>query len=328
MKAFKNCSIVALVVGCILVSTQALAVDLKFATLAPQGTSLYKKLQEAGGEIKAKTGGRVSFTIFGGGTAGDEKDFVRKMNFGELQGAALTGVGLGLIDPQIRVLELPFLFKDTATVDKTYAAMRDYFNSAFDKKGFVLLGWAEVGFVNIFSNKAIKKKEDLKGTKMWMWTGDPLAEEMYKALNVTPVPLAVTDVLTSLQTGMIDGAYAPPLGAIAFQWHTKTKFVTDINLVNGTGALIVSKKEWGKVSTADQAAVKAILDAKAKDLTVQSRKENAESRSALQASGLQIVTPDPAAVTELREIGLSVQKALVGRLYSQELLDKVLALAQ
>jgi TRAP-type C4-dicarboxylate transport system substrate-binding protein len=127
---------------------------------------------------------------------------------------------------------------------------------------------------------------------------------------------------------MIDGAYAPPLGAIAFQWHTKTKFVTDINLVNGTGALIVSKKEWGKIGASDQAAVKSILDAKAKDLTVQSRKENAESRSALQSSGLQIVTPDPAAVAELQEIGLGVQKALVGRLYSQELLDKVLALAK
>lgn len=320
--------LVTLVFGCAVISTSAQAIELKFATLAPQGTSLYKTLQAAGEEIKTKTSGRVTITIFGGGTAGDEKDFVRKMNFGELQGAALTGVGLGIINSEIRVLELPFLFKDQASVDKTYAAMKSYFVDSFAKKGFVMLGWAEVGFVNIFSNKPVKKMADLKGVKMWMWAGDPLAEEMYKALGVTPVPLAITDVLTSLQTGMIDGAYAPPLGAIAFQWQTKTKFVTDINLVNGTGALVVAKKDWDKISGADQTAVRAILDAKSQMLTASSRKENNESKAALQAAGLQVLIPAPADIEELRKVGDTVQKALVGKLYSQQLLDKVLALAK
>lgn len=321
-------TLATLALGLTFSATAVNATELKFATLAPQGTSLYKALQQAGEEIKTKTGGRVTFTIFGGGTAGDEKDFVRKMNFGELQGAALTGVGLGIINPEVRVLELPFLFKDQASVDRTYAALKPYFADSFLKKGFVMLGWAEVGFVNIFSNKPIKKQADLKGVKMWMWAGDPLAEEMYKALGVTPVPLAITDVLTSLQTGMIDGAYAPPLGAIAFQWQTKTKFVTDINLVNGTGALVISKKEWDKISAADQAAVKAVLDAKSVQLTASSRKENAESKSALQAAGLQVIVPAQADVDELRKLGEQVQKNLVGKLYSQQLLDKVLSLAK
>lgn len=327
MRIMKKLASAALLVGLVMGST-AQATDLKFATLAPQGTTLHKQLQQAADEIKAKTAGRVTMTIFAGGTAGDEKDFVRKMNFGELQGAALTGVGLGLINSEIRVLELPFLLKNTAMADKVYVAMRPYFEKSFDAKGFVLLGWAEVGFVNIFSNKPIKNKADLQGTKMWMWAGDPLAESMYKALGVTPVPLALTDVLTSLQTGMIDGAYAPPLGAIAFQWHTKTKFVTDVNLVNATGALVVSKKEWAKISGADQVTIKGILEAKAKALVAQTRVENAQSKEALKSAGLQVVTLDAAALAELEAAAQSVQKDLVGKLYPQALLDKVLALAK
>lgn len=301
------------------------AVELKIATLAPQGTSLYKGLEAAANDINTKTGGKVTVKIFGGGVQGDEKDVVRKIRYGQLDGAALTGVGLGLIDPQIRVLELPFLFKDSAQVDKVYSGMKDYFVKAFDSKGFILMGWAEVGFVKIFSNKSITKRSDLDGMKMWMWEGDPLAESMYKAMGVTPVPLAITDVLTSLQTHLVDAAYAPELGALAFQWQTKTKFMTDVNFVNGTGAIILSKAAWDKVGGSKAVVQQIINDASAK-LVVQSRQDNMTSKQAIQSAGLKIVNLEPAAATELQDIGKEVRNDLVGKLYSQELLDRVLSL--
>lgn len=302
------------------------AVELKIATLAPQGTTLYKGLDDAAKEITAKTGGAVTVKIFAGGVQGDEKDVVRKMRYGQLDGAALTGVGLGLIDPQIRVLELPFLFQNEGEVDKVYASMEGYFAKQFEAKDFVLMGWAEVGFVKIFSNKPIQKKADLKGMKMWMWEGDPLAESMYRAMGVTPVPLAITDVLTSLQTNLIDAAYAPELGAIAFQWHTKTKFMTDVNLVNGTGGILFTKAAWAKVSAKDQAIIKSIVQQRAKDLVQSTRRDNAASKAAVQGAGIKIVTLDAAAVTELQTIGKQVREELVGKLYSKQLLDQVLAL--
>ncbi len=307
------------------VVSTAQAVELKLATLAPQGTSMYNSFESLAKNVKAKTGGRVSIKIFGGGVQGDEKDVVRKMRYGQLDGAALTGVGLGLIDPQIRVLEIPFLFKNTAEVDKVYSSMFPYFASAFNKKGFVLLGWAEVGFVKIFANKPIRKKSDLKGMKMWMWEGDPLAKAMYDAMGVTPVPLAITDVLTSLQTKLIDAAYAPEFGAIGFQWHTKTKYMTDVNLVNGTGGIIFTKKAWAKIGGGDKAAIKKLIAVEAKKLIAQTRSDNLESKTAVQQSGVQVVNLDSKAYEELRAIGDEVREKLVGKLYSRSLLDMVLS---
>lgn len=309
-----------------LASTAARAAELKIATLAPQGTTMFNALQTAANDITAKTGGKVTVKIFGGGVQGDEKDVVRKMRYGQLSGAALTGNGLGLIDPQVRVLELPFLFQNDAQVDKVYGGLKDYFAKAFDAKGFVLLGWAEMGFVNIMSNKPIAKKSDLQGMKMWMWEGDQLAEAMYKAMGVTPVPLAITDVLTSLQTNLIDAVYNTPLGAIAFQWQTKVSNLTDLNLVNGTGAILLAKADWAKLGAAEQATVRQVMDSAAQKLVAQTRADNATSKSTLQQSGVKIITPAAADVAELQKIGLDVRQQLVGKLYSQDLLNKVLAL--
>lgn len=321
-----NARKILLTLALVMTSAVANAVELKIATLAPQGTTMFNALQTALNEISAKSGGKVTVKLFGGGVQGDEKDVVRKMRYGQLSGAALTGNGLGLIDPQVRVLELPFLFQNDSQVDKVYAGLKDYFTKAFDAKGFVLLGWAEMGFVNIFSNKPIAKKADLSGMKMWMWEGDQLAEAMYKAMGVTPVPLAITDVLTSLQTNLIDAVYNTPLGAIAFQWQTKVTNLTDVNLVNGTGAIVLSKADWAKLGAAEQTLVKQVMDSATKKLIQQTRADNAASKATLQQAGVKIVTPAPADVAELQKIGLDVRQQLVGKLYSQDLLNKVLAL--
>lgn len=307
-------------------ATAPAAKILKIATLAPEGTTLAKGLQAMKSEVVAKTGGKVDIQLYMGGTAGDEKDVVRKMRIGQLTGGALTGVGLGMIEPEIRVLELPFLFKNYSQADAVYSNMKGYFEQKFLDKGFVLLGWAEVGFVKIFSNKPITKKADLAGMKMWMWEGDPLAQAMYDAMKVVPVPLAITDVLTSLQTGLIDACYAPELGAIAFQWHTKVKHMIDLNLVDGTGGILVAKAEWDKLSADEQAAVKSVIDAQSKQLIAKTRSDNAQSAAVLAGAGIQVSKLDAASQAELEGIAKEVQTKLVGTLYPQTLLDKVLAL--
>lgn len=303
--------------------------EIKMATLAPQGTSLHKGLMGVRDGIKQRTEGCLDVKIYAGGTAGDEKDVVRKMRAGQLNGAALTGVGLGMIEPEIRVLELPFLFSNQTQIDKTYAEMKPYFVDKFKQKGFELLGWAEVGFVQIFCREQpIKGRKDLEGKKMWMWEGDPLAQAMYESLKVVPVPLAITDVLTSLQTGLIDCAYAPPLGAIAFQWHTKSKHVTKVDLVNGTGGLIIADTFWKTLTPAEQEAVGSVISTEAQKLTSQSRADNAQSMQVLASSGLQIAELTPESKTELQAISKEVQQKLIGKLYPETLLTRVIAIAQ
>lgn len=307
----------------LLLCQHAQAVELKLATIAPQGTTLYSELEDAAKEIQTKTNGKVTVKIFGGGVLGEDKELVGKMRFGEIDGAALTGVGLGMIEPEIRSLELPFLFETFEQVDKVYTALEPYFTQKFNDKGFQLLGWSEVGFIKIFSNKAIREKKDLSGMKMWMWEGDMLAQTMYEAMGVTPVPLSIADVLHSLQTNTIDAAYSPELAALGFQWQTATKYMTDVNLTNGTGGIILTNKAWAKLASDEKSVVKSVISSHAHALIAKTRSENQASKLALQNNGIEIVTVTPSAMTELKNIGLEVRQKLVGKLYSQDVLDKI-----
>lgn len=306
-------------------TSQADALELKVATIAPQGTTLFGSLKAAADEIKAKTGGKVTVKLYGGAVLGEDKELVGKMRYGEIDGAALTGIGLGMIEPEIRALELPFLFENTAQVDKVYTAMKPYFKGKFEGKGFILLGWSEVGFIKIFSNKPIKKRADLKGMKMWMWEGDLLAKTMYDSMGVTPVPLSIADVLSSLQTNIIDAAYAPELGAIAFQWQTATKYMTDMTFINGAGGIVLTKRAWGKMGAKERKIVSEVVTRHAQSLVQKTRKENQLSKQALQGAGIQVVTLEPKALEELRTIGNDVRQKLTGKLYSQQTLNKILA---
>ncbi len=186
------------------------AVPIKFATLAPEGSTWMQTLRAMDEELRKASGGRVHLTLYPGGVAGDEIDVLRKIRIGQLHGGAFSGVGLGAVLPAVRVLELPLLFQNPGEVDYVTATMEEKFARAFEEQGFVLLAFAEAGFVHLFSKKAIRHREDLNRVKIWTWQGDPLALAMFRAYQVAPVPLALPEVLPSLQTGLIDAFYAPP----------------------------------------------------------------------------------------------------------------------
>src|SRR5215831_17938247 len=158
--------------------------EIKLSVLAPEGSTWVKEMEAMNQELQAQRGGKLALKIYAGGVSGDEKDVLRKMRIGQVHAAAFTGVGLGSIVPSVRVLELPMLFHNYQEVDYVKSKLQPDFEKQFDTAGFVLLGWAEAGFVNIFSNKPIANKEDMKGVKMWAWEGDPLVKAMYETLGI------------------------------------------------------------------------------------------------------------------------------------------------
>lgn len=296
----------------------------KFATLAPDGSTWMKAMKKFTEEATAKTAGRVKFKIYAGGVSGDEKDVVRKIRLGQLHAGGFTGVGIGEVAPEARLLDAPFLFKNAREIDHVYKALDADFRKIFESRGYVLLGWAEVGTVNVFSNSPVTKPADLKNVKMWIWEGDPIAEATFEALHIKPIPLSIADVQTSLQTGMINGVYGSPLSVIALQWFTKMKYVFSLPLTNASGAVLLSKKAFDSLSKEDQKTMLDLGDKYFRELTLQSRKENEESVGILKKKGLVFTDPaSPAVTAELEQAGLSARQALVGKLYSKELLDKV-----
>src|SRR5215510_15295148 len=176
-------------------STSATAdpTELRIATLAPSGSPWMAVLDKAAAEIKEKTAGRVTLKYFEGGQQGDERDFVRKINLGQLDGAAVTAVGLSMIDESIRVLELPMMFESVEEFDYVADKMWPYFQKKFEAKGYKLMDRGEVGWVYFLSKTEVKSLADLKGLKLWQWGDDRLVGAVFKKLGVNGVPLGVPE---------------------------------------------------------------------------------------------------------------------------------------
>jgi len=316
--------LIAIIFSCISSFAGDKTYVIKFATVAPEGSSWMKEMRKFEKELEKISNGRLKFVIYPNGIMGSEKDMLRKMRLGQIHSATFTGVGLGEIVPEIRILEAPFFFKSKDEIDYIYNIIFKELSPKFEKKGFYLSGWAEVGFIYLFTNYPIRKIDDFKKVKMWLWKGDPLAKAAFDVLRIPAIPLEVTDVYTSLQTGLIDGVYISPYGAIALQWFTKTKYMLDYPLTNSIGAVLITKKKLNSLPE----DLREILITKTREyleeIVRRSRQENIESIKILQENGIQLVhIEDEATLKELEEKGKEIRQKLVGKLYSQELLERV-----
>ncbi len=304
---------------------QAAPVELRVATLAPAGSPWAKILQKGAKEIESKTGGRVKLLYFFSGQQGDEQDVVRKMKLGQLDGAGVSGVGLGLIKSDVRVVDLPFLFKSDKEVDHVRAKLAPDFEQQFDAAGYVLLGWADVGWVHIFSNIAINTKADLLKTKMWAWKDDPIVRALMKRIGVNGVALGVPEVMAGLQTGSIDACYGTPYLMVGLQWYTKVKFGTAVPITYSSGALVVRKDSMAKISPEDQKVVREVARAMAADMVKSIRSDNERARKVLLKGGIQFVNPQAAALADLTKEAQGSWDELAGKVYNKDLLAKVKA---
>ncbi len=296
---------------------------IKFATLAPQGSTWMKVMDDFSSEVSAKTGGEVKFKVYAGGVQGDEKDVVRKIRLGQLHGGGFTGVGLGLVAPAVRVLDAPFLFKTPYEIDGIHAAFDQELRKYFEDGGYVLLGWAEVGLVYLYTASRVEKPADLRSVKMWTWEGDPVAEAALRALEVSPIPLSITDVMTSLQTGLINGVYGSPLSVIAMQWFTKTKYMLNQPITNASGAALVSKQIFSKLKPEHQKTVLALGEKHFSKLTTLSREDNLKSIETLKKQGIEVVAPGAQSQTAFEAAGIKARQSLAGKLYTADLLDRI-----
>ena len=159
---------------------------------------------------------------------------------------------------------------------------------------------------------------------MWVWEGDPLAEATFKSFGLKPVQLPFIEVLTSLQTGLVDGVYTSPLGAIVLQWFTKVNYMMSEPMVNATGAILISKKYYDKIPEDLQIILKDRCKKYMRELVVSSRKDNKKSIETLKAKGIEVIKPTGETIKEFEKIGEEVREKLTGVLYSKEFLNEIL----
>jgi len=296
---------------------------LKIATLAPEGSMWMTLFHGWAKAMEDHSGGRLKVKFYAGGIAGDERDAVRKMRLGQINGAAVTAIGLGLIQSEVRVLELPMMVNNYDELDYIRTKLDGDFRKKFEEKGYVLLSWGDVGPVHIFSNSPIKSKADLAQTKLWAWVDDPIVRKLFEQLGANGVPLGVPDVLPSLQTGLINACYGSPLSVLALQWYTKVKYMTSMHITQAVGATVMVKKEFDKLSPDLQKIVLADSKDLQDKLLKQIREENTRSAAAIKQAGVQVVESPKEMVAQFEEQAKAIRPKLEPAVYSHEFREKV-----
>jgi TRAP-type C4-dicarboxylate transport system substrate-binding protein len=273
----------------LLTANSAMAVTFKIATIAPDGTSWMREMRKGAEEITRRTESRVKLRFYPGGVMGSDSSVLRKIRVGQLQGGAVLAVGLGSIHPDTLIYGLPFLFRSYQEVDYVRQRMDQELLAGIKDRGFICFGLAETGFAFMMSKHSIRTEADLRARKAWVPEGDRISQRAFETIKVSPVPLPLIDVLTGLQTGLIDTVGSSPVGAIALQWHTQIKYLNDAPLMYLYGALIIQRKAFEKLSAADQAVVENTLTGVIGNLNQQTRRDNERALQALKSRGVNII---------------------------------------
>lgn len=285
----------------------AQATTFKIATIAPDGTTWMKEMHNGADIIKQRTGGRVQFRFFPGGVMGNDKSVLRKIRVGQLQGGAVTAGGLMDIAPNTQIYTLPLLFRSLDEVDYVRQHMDSKILKYILGQGFVSFGLSEGGFAYLMSNRPLTSTDELKGQKVWAPEGDRISRAAFESLGISPIPLPLSDVLTGLQTGLIDTVATSYTGAIALQWYTQVKYVTEMPLMYIYGTMIIDRNAFEKLDAADQAVVSEVMGGVFKKLNAESRNNNAEAYDALRKQGITFVQPS----TDERQVWeASINKAM------------------
>lgn len=277
------------------------AAELKIATVAPEGSKWMQEMRAGAAQIKERTGGRVTLRFFGGGVMGDDRSVLRKIRIRQLQGAAFTAGGLAAVYPDINLYSLPLLFRSPEELDYVRARMDQVLLDGLEKAGFVSFGLAGGGSALLMAKLPVRRLEDLKGQKIWVPEGDRISYVAMEALGLAPVPLPMTDVLTGLQTGLIDIVANSPVGAIAFQWHTKVRYVTRVPLGYLFATLVIDRPAFDALRPEDQAVVREVMGRIYARFDARSRRDNEMAAEALARQGLIFIDPPQEEVDRLHE---------------------------
>ena len=212
---------------------------IKLGTAAPDGSVWHRELKEMAATWDRETDGAVTLRIYAGSVAGDEPDMVRKMRLGQLQAGSISSIGLSRIDRAFDVFTIPMFYESYEELFAVMESLEPLMSERLAERGFVFLGWGMGGWARLFTKNPVRTVDDLRQAKMFVAAGDDPWVQYWKNNGFRPVPLAVTDIMTGLQTGLIDGLATTPLAALMLQWYRHAPYMIDIDLAPLIGATLV-----------------------------------------------------------------------------------------
>ena len=294
-------------------SPALIAKTIKIATLSPEGTFWMKQMRAGAKEIKEKTQGRVKFKFYPGGVMGSDENVLRKIRIGQLQGGAITIGNLSQSTPDTTIYGLPYLFSSLDDASKIRKTTDPMLSKIIEENGFVNFGFAQGGFTYLMSKEPIRSLDDLRQRKSWIPEKSEVGLSVYRYVGVSPVSLSLSDVLTGLQTGLIDTVVTSPIGALALQWHTHIKYVTDQPVNYLAAMLIIDKKAFHKLSETDQEIVRDVMGKVYKKIDEQNKVDNVAARQALINQGVKFIKLSDSEKEEWEKVDDFVIKEMINK---------------
>ena len=286
---------------------------IKIATVLMDGSSWMRILQDGGKEIKAQTDGRVTIKFYPSGVMGTESIVLKKIRLGALHGTLLSSGSLTQYYSDVWLYGLPLIFESYEEVDYVRERLDPVLIDGLRDEGWEIFGFAETGFAYPMSMVPAPSVDVVRAQKVWVPDNDPGAALVLKAFGITPIPLALSDVWTGLQTGLVNGVNIPPIGAIALQLHTKLKFVTDMPMLYAFGALAVDTRIFTKLSKADRAVVRRVMAAAIDEINAINRRSHFSAMEALKNQGLVFVKPSSAELATWKDLADQATQEMVRR---------------
>jgi TRAP-type C4-dicarboxylate transport system substrate-binding protein len=300
---------------------------LRIATLAPRDSDLAKGFMKLDQGMKKATNNAWGVRLYPSGVAGDESDVLRKMKIGQMDASIITGVGLSQIVRESTLLTTPGLMRNYKAWDAVRTALTPEYNASFEKAGYKLLAWGETGQLRWFAKAPLTGPASIKGMRPWVWSASHAMKETLIAAGANGVPLGVPEVYGALQTGMVDMVTTTCVALISLQWHSNLKYMTKEASGVLPGAMLMSGDKWKNLP---EDVKKIVLDEVNRNTDSDRediRKADERSYQALLKRGYtanEWVGADKAAGEAMFE---TVQKKLIGRMYTAEQLARVKSLA-
>lgn len=263
----------------------------KLATVAPDSTSWMRVMREGTDEIEKRTEGRVKFKIYPGGVMGNDQAVLRKIRAGQLHAGAVTSGSLAEIFPDVQLYSLPLQFRNIDEINYVRRHMDKLIHEGLEQRGYVSLGIANGGFAYFAGSKPAGGVAELRRHKVWVPQGDVIGASVYKTAEISPVSLPISDVYTALQTGLLDTVISNPASMIAFQWHTRIKYLTHAPITFIIGMIVIDKKAFSKVNESDQKIIREIMMEKFRMLDDDNQRDNDKALEALRANGIEFIEP-------------------------------------
>jgi TRAP-type C4-dicarboxylate transport system substrate-binding protein len=306
------------------------ATTLKFGTLAPSDSAWGKEFKKWANDVSNDTGGELQLDFQWNGQAGDEVLMVQKIRSGQLDGAAVTAVGLaqtGVTD--VLLFQMPGMFANWGKLDAVRNAMKADFDQQFQQKGFTVLGWGDVGAAKTMSvGFEVHHPGDLQGKGCYFLAGDPVGPKIFAAIGgITPRQVSVPEILPNLTNGSITVLTVPPLAAEQLQWASRVTHLNTLTTAFGIGAIIVSSSRLQGLPQ----NLKDVLNNRGREaaerLTKSIRNLDAQAFARMKSSKT-AYEPNDAEKNEWRDLFTKVRQQLRGTVFTPAVFDKAIQLAQ